>query len=249
MKKLITLLAIIFSFALFTNCEENDTTPAILEIDFVGFETDFTIGVDPTGTATSEVKVAVSQVSPSDRTFNLSLVDDMTSAEPSAYSFPSTVTIPGNSSVGSFNVDVIGENLDPAGSDMLTIEITSQENDLFISQPITLNLKPICPRPEVILDITFDIYPEEIYWRIVDLGAGVIIYASADGAYGAYAGATAGSSITEAFCLPPGNYQFDLFDQYSDGAGPTFLTFGETTIFASADGAYGAGTSVQFTIE
>lgn len=248
MKKIFLTLVIIFSVLLFTNCDKNDDTPAIIEIDYVGFESDFQIGVDPTGTATGEVKVAVSQASNSDRTFNLAVVDEMTTADPSAYSFPASVTIPANSTVGAFNVEVVGENLNPAGTDMLTIEITSQDSGLFKSDPISLNLKPICPRPEVILDITFDQYPEEIFWRIIDLTLGEVIYASATPAgYGAYAGLSGG--VTEAFCIPPGDYRFDIFDAYADGAGPTFLTFGETVIFASADGAYGAGGQFPFTIE
>lgn len=244
MKKLATILTLIFSIALFTNCEENDDTPAILGIDFVGFESDSQIGVDPGGSTSQEISVAVSQASGSDRTFNLTVNADMTTADASAYSVPSSVTIPANGTVGTFMVDVVGPNVSPSGNDVVVIEIASGAE--FISDPITLNLKQVCPNPELILDITFDNWPEEIYWRITDSGGSTLFESATPAGFGAYAGLTGG--ITRNMCLASGTYTFTIFDGFEDGAGPFTLSLDNGTVLASSDGGYGAGTSISITI-
>lgn len=245
MKKITTILAIVFGLMLFTDCKENDDTPTILGIDFVGFESDFQIGVDPTGNTSQEVKIAVSQASGADRSFNLSVNADMTTADPSAYSVPSTVTIPANSTVGSFMVDVVGANVNPSGDDVVVLDITNEAEGLFKSAPITLNLKQVCPNPELILDITFDNWPEEIYWRIVNAAGDTVFESATPAGFGAYDGLTGG--ISRNICLASGSYTFNIFDGFEDGAGPYSLTFDGAVIYTS-DGGYGAGESVPFTI-
>ena len=162
MKKIISLFAILMVVFIFTNCEKNDDTPAITEIDYVGLESDFLIGVDPSGTATEEVTIATSQISSSDRTFNIAVDTDLTTADPSAYSVPASVTVPANTNIGTFNVEVIGPNVNPSGLDILAIGFTSQDDDLSVSEPISLNLQQVCQSNEVTLEIIFDNYPVEI---------------------------------------------------------------------------------------
>ena len=244
MKKFFISLMLLSVALVLTNCEKSDNTPAIADIDYVSFESSFLIGVDPTGTANSEVKVAVSKASNTDRTFNLSVVDDMTTADPSAYSIPSSVIIPANTTVGTFTVNVVGENVGASGDDILTIEIASQDEGLFKSDPISLNLKQVCPYPETILDITFDGYPEEIYWALYDSNDN-LLFESAPGAYGAYAGFT--GSTTKSFCLSQGSYTFVIYDSYGDGAGPFSITYDGNVLFSS-NGAYGSGGSIPLTI-
>lgn len=250
MKKILTILTIMFSLALFTNCEKNDDSPAITGIDYVGFESDFQIGVDPTGTASSDVKVAVSKASSSPRVFNISVVSDMTTADASAYSVPSSVTIPANSTVGVFAVDVVGSNVNSSGDDILAVEITSEGSGLFKSDPISLNLKQVCPNPELILDITFDQYPDEVYWRILDSADELVaqsVTSNGDDPWGTYAGATQGSNEIKALCLPSGTYTFEMYDKFQDGGGPFTLTINGEVVFSS-DGVYGFTTSTTFII-
>lgn len=244
MKKIITLIAITLSVVVFTNCEENDTTPAILEIDYVGLESDFTVGVDPTGTTSQEVRIATSTTTNSDRSFTITVDTDLTTADASAYTLPSSATVPANTNVGVFNVDVVGPNVSSSGDDILVIGVTSPSGDFFVSDPISLNLKQVCPQPETVLEITFDTYPEEIYWQITDADDNVL-FESADGAYGAYSGLTGG--ISRAICLAPGVYTFIIYDQYSDGAGPYSISQGGT-VLVSSDGSYGAGETRSFTV-
>ena len=231
-------------FVVFTNCEENEITPKVLEIDYVGFESGFILGVDPTGTAEQEIKIATSNKTTSDRTFNLVVDSDLTTADASAYSVPNSVTVPANSNIGVFNIAVIGEYIDPSGDDILAIGFSSNDNNVFVSGSISLNLKQVCPNPELILDITFDPWPEEIFWRLLD-SSGNTLFASANLAYGAYAGLSGG--ITKPMCLANGSYTFEIYDQFGDGAGPFSLTYDGSVVFSS-DGGYGPGTSHTFTL-
>ena len=104
------------------------------------------------------------------------------------------------------------------------------------------------PVNEVILKFVFDSYPEEIYWVLYDDGD--FLVESAAGVFGAYAGLTDGISVP--FCLPDGNYTFEIYDQYSDGIccnygdGSYSITGGGNT-YASGS-SYGFVESTTFTL-
>ncbi|MFD2725197.1 hypothetical protein [Hyunsoonleella rubra] len=245
MRKNIILIFTVFSLVLFTNCKENDDTPAILNIDYVGFESGFTIGVAPDGNISQEVRIAVSIISSSDRTFELTVNEDFTTADASAYSIPSSVTVPANNNVGGFLVDVVGPNVNPSGEDVVVIDIINTAEGLLKSEGIALNLKQECPNPELILDITFDSWPEEIYWKVVDDADNTVFESATPADFGAYAGLADG--IIKAMCLSSGSYTFSISDLFDDGAGPFTLSLGNEVIFSS-DGVYGAGVDVPVTI-
>lgn len=250
MKKTLSLFAILFSIILFNNCSKNDDNPAVSGIDYVGFESDFQIGVDPAGTSSSEVKISTSQTSNRVRNFTIVVVADLTTAIPAAYTVPTSVTVPANSNVGTFTVDVVGPNVSPSGNDMLTLEITSEEVGLFKSDPISLNLKQVCPNPELFIDITFDQYPEEVYWRVFDGDGEKVaesITSNGDDPWGTYDGAEQGSNVIEDLCLASGTYTFEMYDKYQDGGGPFSLTVDGTVVYSN-DGTYGFTVSATFTI-
>lgn len=244
MKKITTILTIMLCLILFTNCEKNDDSPVITNIDYVGFESGFIVGVDPTGTLTQEVEIATSNTISNDRTFNLIIDEDLTTADPSAYTVPTSVTVTSNSNTGTFSIDVVGVNINASGEDILAINLSSDEAKLFISNPISLNLKQVCPNPELIINITFDDWPEEIYWRIADASDNTVFESAAG--FGAYDGLEGG--ITKPLCLASGTYNFEIYDAFDDGAGPFTIEYNGETIFSS-DGAYGEGTTVAFTID
>lgn len=244
MKKTIYILAFLFGIIAFISCEENDDTPVVTNINYVGFQSDIIIGVSPTGTGTQEIKIATSNIVNNDRVFNIVLDANLTTADASAYTIPSSVTVPANSNIGTFNVDVVGENISPSGDDILAIAFAS-EDDLLIDESILLNLKQVCPYPETILDITFDDYPEEIYWKISDENGDTVFESVTPAGWGAYAGLTGG--ITKPICLANGTYTFQILDQFSDGAGPFSLTYNGAVIFSS-NGAYGGSVSHTFTL-
>lgn len=95
-----------------------------------------------------------------------------------------------------------------------------------------------CSDNEVTLDITFDNYPEETSWTIVnDAGATV--------ASGSYSQANPdGSSITETLCLPDDCYTFTINDGYGDGICCSFGN-GSYTL-TGPNGVIQSGGSFQF---
>ncbi|MDO5971298.1 hypothetical protein Q4Q35_15930 [Flavivirga aquimarina] len=247
MKKILYILTIVLSLSSVLSCEKNDDSPIIININYVGFESGFILGSDPIGTASEEVRIAASNTTNSDRTFNIVIDADLTTADPSAYSFPSTVTIPANTNLGSFVVEVNGENINALGDDILAIKFVSDEENLLISDPISLNLRQVCPNPEVVLDITFDDFPGEIYWAVLDSGDNIVFESADGGAYGAYSG-EAGEMISRSLCiLQSGIYTFQIQDQYADGAGPFTISYDGSIIFSS-DGVYGGGVETEFTV-
>lgn len=131
---------------LITSCE-NDTKVAISEIDYISFETQNTeILVAPDGSATEEIKIYTSNKATSDKTYNINIVSNLTTAIPSAYSIPSSITIPAGTNVGSLTVNVDGSNIGSSGSANLVIEFTDTDN-LFTGNPITIKLQQFCETP------------------------------------------------------------------------------------------------------
>lgn len=244
MKKLLTILGVMLSVILITNCEENDESAKIVDVNYIGFEARPLIGVDPAATVTEEIKVSTSTTTSADRTFNISVNADATTADASAYSAPSSVTIPANSNLGTFSLGIVGPNIDPSGEDLLVLDFASQEG-LQIGASMRINLKQVCPNPELTLDITFDGWPEEIYWRIVNSSGDTVFESATPAGFGAYDGLEGG--ISRVMCLASGTYTFSMFDGYGDGAGPYTLTFGDEVIHSS-DGAYGGREDVSITV-
>ena len=75
--------------------------------------------------------------------------------------------------------------------------------------------------------IQTDSYPEEVYWQVLDVNGNVVAYAGEpEGAvltYGNYTG-LANTEIIEEFCLPQGDYVFEIYDSYGDGGNSFSLT-------------------------
>ncbi len=75
------------------------------------------------------------------------------------------------------------------------------------------------------LDITFDGWPDQTSWDIVD-GTGAVVAASPD-----YSGVTGGSNLnlTSVTCLADGCYTFNMYDSYGNGMCPkTFNAYSQT---------------------
>lgn len=238
LKYIILLFATVFVFNSCDADEEERTT-----VDYITFESDsFAFPVDLGSSNSYDITIYASQISNLDRTFNVNVIESGTSADPASYTVPSTFTILANSNVGTLNVSVSDVNISGSG-ETLVIGF-SETQELQTGGNITLNIKQVCPVNDVFLNITFDGWPEEIYWVLEDSSANVIAE-SAPGAYGAYSGLTGGTTAN--FCLPDGDYTFTIYDQYGDGAGPFSFTLDGNILFES-DGGYGPGTAIDFTL-
>ncbi len=109
------------------------------------------------GTSTTDVVVEVSTISNTDRTFNVSVVNEGTTAPNDLYTVPGTVTIPANSYEGILTVTG-NETADITTSpETVVIELQEQDNVNFTIQQTTLNVFLICPIPDDYLVGTYDI--------------------------------------------------------------------------------------------
>ncbi|AXP79595.1 hypothetical protein CJ739_497 [Mariniflexile rhizosphaerae] len=243
MKKIKFLSLVTILLFVLNSCNVDDQEP--VNIDYVGFVSDFAIGVDPTGTKSQDVSIYATKTKNFDRTFSINIVPNLTTASATAYSIPSSVTIPAGSNTGSFSLNAIGENIKASGLDIVVIEIKS-EDKILLGEPIKLNLQQVCPYPETVLDIIFDGYGDETSWEIKD-NSDTVLYSAALGTY------TEGQvSASATFCLAPGTYTFTINDKYGDGL--SYPANGSATITNSGTklteviGDFGYGTSKQFTI-
>ncbi len=238
MKKISFLLLMTLSLFVFSGCEDSESTS---DLNYVSFEnTAFAFGVEQDGSSTSTVTFYSTQTSSSARTFEIS-IDAASTADAASYTVPTSITIPANSNKGTFDVTISDTNISDAGETLILN--FSAKNGLITGDSITLNIKRVCPLNNLVLSITFDSYPDEVYWVLKD-GTGAVIEESA-ASWGAYTGLTGG--ITKEFCLPNGDYSFTIQDAYADGGGAVSLKVGDT-YHLDSDGAYGAGLTVNFTL-
>jgi len=233
MKKLNIILLLAISLIAFSSCSDDDEM-----INYVTFaDKASTFGVDLDGTNTNSFKIYSTQITGSTRNYDIQ-VSPASTADPASYTVPSSVSIPGGSNEGSFDVTVSDINIGEAGKTLI-LELVPQDG-LFIGQRLVLNLKQVCPNNEVILAIVFDAYPEESSWALFDANDTEI----ASG--GDYAGA---DTFSKAFCLENGTYTFVMYDSYGDGInapGYYRLTYNGTTIVEG--GAFETEDSTTFTV-
>ncbi|MFD1316780.1 hypothetical protein [Namhaeicola litoreus] len=201
MKKLNILILLAISLIAFSSCSDDDET-----LNYVTFaDKTTTFGVDLDGTNTNTFKVYTTKIMGSTRTFDIQ-VSPSSTADPASYTVPSSVSVPGGSNEGSFDVTISDINIGENGKTLI-LELVPQDG-VFLGQRLVLNVKQVCPNNEVILAIVFDEYPEESSWALFDAND-VEIDAGSD-----YAGA---ESFTKAFCLENGTYTFVMYDAYGDG--------------------------------
>ena len=240
MKKIYySILGAMLTALTFLGCEDS---LELAKLSYVTFEaTTFNFGVDIDGTNTRGIKIYTNDVTNTNRTFTVNVVSAGTTADPGSYVIPPSVTVPAGSNEGTIEVTVSDINVSSSGE---TIELTfSDQAGLFSSQNMVLNVSQICSLNELKLEIIFDTYPEETSWEMYDSGGTLI--ASGD----SYSGMT---SFETKWCLPDGNYQFVIFDAYSDGIccnygnGSYKLSSGATTIFEG--GSFGASQAVNFSL-
>ncbi|WP_438972053.1 hypothetical protein [Polaribacter sp.] len=239
--KIYTLLFL--SLAIFSSCEEEVVAP---DTAYASFEAYFSsdVTVTPGEVYNKSVSVYTANISDTDRTINLTASGSIDAA---SYTMPTSVTIPANTNEAVVNLTFNENGLEIISDKTLTIAMEGSEA-MSVGEPITLNVAKGCPAGEgkVKVAVTLDSYPEEVYWRIVNLDLGAIVMANnATPAYGGYAGLS--GVQRDANCLVNGNYRVDIFDSYQDGAGAFEITVNGVQVFAS-NGAYGAGVSSTFVI-
>jgi hypothetical protein len=218
-------------------------------IEFITFEDNIIsdVTVSPGGEFTKTITVYSSNKTGSDRSIELN-VKPNTTLEAGAYTVPATVTIPANTNQSTIDIILKDVGLDIIEDQLLGISMSGGADSYFGEEDITLNVAKGCNAgsSKFKIAVSLDGWPEEVYWRVVDTDAGVIVIANnATPGFGGYAGLT--ETQKDATCLPTGNYVFEIFDAYEDGAGAVSCTLGGVQVFSS-NGGYGAGTSVEFSV-
>lgn len=208
MKKITFLLLITISLFVFNSCE--DDNEGTTSLNYVSFESaTYTFGVDLNGSNTRDVTIYTTQVTNTDRTFNVSVVSTST-ADPASYTVPTSVVVPANTNVGKLSIKISDINIGEAGKKLI-LKFDAQEG-LMTGTNITLNIKQVCPLNEVILDIKFDGYPDETKWELLN-STGTVISSS----NGFYPTSVKNTTIQKAFCLANGTYTFKMYDDWGDG--------------------------------
>ena len=242
----IKLFSILFISAfVFSSCEDEVEAPGT---PFVAFESNLSdVTVAPGAPLTKTINVYSANTTGSDRSVNLVVKDNSTIGS-SSYTMPSSVTIPANASSASFDIVFVEDGLDIVQDQILAVAMESSE--LYTGEDISLNVAKGCApgSSKLKISVTVDNWPEEVYWRIRNASTGEYMLASQDSpGYGGLAGTASGTTLTDAACLPAGDYLFQIYDQYGDGAGACSITVDGVQIFATS-GAYGAGTELPFSI-
>ncbi len=236
MKKILSIFSLTALLLTFSNCGDLDEDA--IQVDFVSFEAvDYEFGVDIDGSSSNEIKVYTSKSSGSDRTFNVK-VDESSTVDPNAYTF-SQITVPANTSVGSFTVTIDDLNISDLGESLI-LEIEDQDG-VYKGDNITLSIKRICPFDPVVLKFAFDDYPEELSWVLKNASDEVVTTV----AEGTYKGL---STFTQELCLQNGDYTIIFVDAYGDGigAGGYALTYKGTELATGGD--FGAGETISFSV-
>lgn len=201
MKNIYKLSTIIFILFSIVSCEDDGPTIA----DFVTFESDVSILVPNGETVVQNINIYGNQVHSNDRIFNIEILDTST-LEPASYTLPNTVTIPANSNIGSIPLSVQDMNIDP--DKLLNLNLTSDNNNIYIGEPIVISVGLKCPK----LEIVFDGYASETSVEIRN-SSNELVYSFDEATY-----PDGTNSMSVTLCqLIPGDYTFTINDAFGDG--------------------------------
>ena len=141
MKNIKYIFLLVLAVLFFNRCE--DDIAGTEDINYISFEVNTPVIIVEQGSSTQiEIKVYTTQKSGSDRSFNVEIIEDNTTANAESYDIPSTVTVPANSNVGTINVVAKDDNL---GQDPVSIGLRIQSGEvLFTGNEANLTIQKHC---------------------------------------------------------------------------------------------------------
>ncbi|PQV45713.1 hypothetical protein CLV33_11257 [Jejuia pallidilutea] len=237
MKKIVYNILILTLVACFQSCDES----IVEEVEYVTFgASQYSTGVDVGGSTSFDIPVYTTNLSSSDRTYNIT-VDESSNAAAGSYTVPSSVTIPAGANEAMLTIALTDTNLG-IGVNNLVINFANSEG-YFTGESTTLGYIQNCEEVTATLDIVFDGYGSETGWEITDALDGVV----ASG--GNYADGQVSASETITLCGGR-DYTFTITDAYGDGLsfpnnGTYTLTIGGS-VKASGGGDFGSSESTEF---
>ncbi len=155
MKNILKIFIPLFCLVAFTSCDE-EIEPSIQNGNeaqnrtFLGFTQaayNLPVTIDDTGSLT--VPLNASTISSADRTYNIVLDAEASTADPMTYTLPSSITIPANSYQGT--MEIIGMDNDLVDAEIKTIVFSLEgapDNVDMDTNVITVNVFEVCPVPD-----------------------------------------------------------------------------------------------------
>lgn len=141
MKKISFLLLMTLSVFVFNSC--GDDAEGTQDINYVSFgKISSNISVEKNSSTSIDIPVYTTQITGSDRTFNV-YVTDATTLDPLSYNVPSTVVVPAKSNEGIISVTFSDVNLGEAiESFQLAFE---PKSDVLFGSNVNTNIQKKCP--------------------------------------------------------------------------------------------------------
>jgi hypothetical protein len=212
--KLFLTLSVVFAF---TSCEQDlitfDADNGQTAISFAS--TAVTVGVcEPT----VDLAVESTTQSSSDRTYSVS-VNAASTAVPAEYTVGNSVTIPAGQHIGTIPVSIDFSQVPEGENRSLIIDLIASDGAVINTrETTTYSYTSACTLNEVVVDLNFDQFAEEMAYLIFDINSGALVDASFDASgapnFGTFNGQT---SFTKTLCLADGDYQIQFLDSWGDG--------------------------------
>ncbi|WP_024478892.1 hypothetical protein [Cellulophaga baltica] len=245
MKKYIILLFI--SLTLFSSCDEEeivfDNINGQTSISFT--ESSYNLVVPQEG-VTIEVPVQVTTISETARSYQVSVVDSLSTATDLSYSI-GDVEIPANSYTGVLSLSFDSATLLDGVVSTLVVALTAPPEGSVYNEIATVEYFKEIVCNDVVVTVNSDTYGSETTWEITD--AFDVVVASG----GPYADVSGGETNVTDVYLEDGCYTFTIFDSYGDGQFDGTI-YGNYTVKCSilsivdGGGAFDASQSKEFCI-
>jgi len=142
MKKISTIILLALSFFVFNNCSDK-IVGGTNDINYISFETKIpTIVVEKGSSVNADIHAYTTQITGSERKFDINAITALTSANPTTYTIPASITVPANSNVGTLTVKVADVNLgvDPV---TLALQVTAKDG-LYTGNNASLTIQKHC---------------------------------------------------------------------------------------------------------
>lgn len=216
MKKILKVISILVVVVTLNNCEDTnsvfDTYSGTTVLSLKNSTQN--IGVcEPT----QAITVQSSNVTNTDRTYNLTLNTTDTNALPNEYSVSPTVVIPAGEYSGSTDITIDFAAIPQDAVRSLVFDLEAPQDVIVTRGTTTIAYESVCQLNEVRVDLRFDDYPEEFAYIIRNSNNQIVdasVNASGGVAFGIFADQT---SFSKVLCLPSGDYTVTFFDAYGDG--------------------------------
>lgn len=234
------LLAAITIFTLNSCQDEIDIEKA----NYITFsKSAYSTGVDVGATTSFDVTIYTANTSNSERTFNVSVDANNSTAAAGSYTVPSSVTIPAGKTEGTLSIELSDVNLG-IGVNTIALNFESKEG-LSNGGSTVVSFIQNCTEISGTLDIVFDGYGSETSWEILDSLGGVVMSAAEKD----YTDGQVSVSIPVTLCAGR-DFTFTIKDSFGDGlsypSNGTYTLTIDGAVKAQGGGDFGASESTAF---